>query len=134
VFGLSVEHLVILLVAALFILGPQRLPAAAQWLGQGVRRIRGFAADAQEQLRSEMGPEFDEFRKPLQDLSSLRNIDINTAVTRLLADDTAPAPPSSPPPLPNTAVTAVASAQEQSSPSDQPLPPGSHTAFDTEAT
>jgi sec-independent protein translocase protein TatB len=46
-FGLSVEHLLILLVAALFILGP-------------------------EQLRAELGPEFHQLRKPLQDLQALR--------------------------------------------------------------
>jgi hypothetical protein len=53
-FGLSIEHLLILLVA-LFILGPQRLPNAAEWLGQAVRRVRGFAATAQEQMRAEPG-------------------------------------------------------------------------------
>jgi hypothetical protein len=31
-FGLSVEHLLILLPAALFILGPERLPELARWL------------------------------------------------------------------------------------------------------
>jgi sec-independent protein translocase protein TatB len=59
-FGLSI--LLILLVVALYILGPQRLPSAAEWLGQAVRRVRGFTATTQEQMRAELGPEFDELR------------------------------------------------------------------------
>lgn len=61
------EVLVIVL-AGLFILGPERLPAAASWLGQNIRKARQFAAGANEQIRKEVGPELDELRKPLADL------------------------------------------------------------------
>lgn len=33
-FGLSIEKIVVLVVVALFVLGPERLPAAAAWLGK----------------------------------------------------------------------------------------------------
>lgn len=119
-FGLSVDHLVVLLVAALFILGPERLPGAAAWLGQSLSRIRGFASGAQEQLRAEIGTDFDELRKPLQELGSLRKLDLNSAVARLLVDDT---PPPSVSPAPTT-TPAIGRAPS----------PVSQATFDTEAT
>lgn len=67
-FDLSVEKLFILAIVALFVLGPQRLPAAAAWLARTLRQIKDFASDANYQLRSELGPELDELRPALNDL------------------------------------------------------------------
>ena len=49
------SEILILVVAGLFILGPERLPSAAAWLGRSVRKVREYASGAREQLRSEMG-------------------------------------------------------------------------------
>jgi sec-independent protein translocase protein TatB len=92
VFGLSLEHLGILLVAALFVLGPERLPGAVSGVARAVRRAREFAAGAQEQLEAELGPEFEQVRKPLQELRALREFDPRHLL------DTGPPPP--PPPAP----------------------------------
>ncbi|MFD9888001.1 twin-arginine translocase TatA/TatE family subunit [Amycolatopsis sp. NPDC059027] len=107
-FGLSIEHILVLVVAGLFILGPERLPGALQWLGQSIRKVRAYASGAQEQLKSELGPEFDQLRKPLQDLQSLREFNPKTVVTSYLLDEPAPAAaqpvangtPVAPPPTP----------------------------------
>ena len=80
-------EILVLVVAGLFILGPERLPSAAAWLGRNVRKVREYATGAREQLRSEMGDDFEELRKPLQDLQQLRNFDPRRAVTRHLFDD-----------------------------------------------
>jgi sec-independent protein translocase protein TatB len=80
-------EILILGVAGLFILGPERLPDAAAWVGRNLRKVREYATGAREQLRSEMGPEFEELRKPLQDLQGLRNFDPKRAVARHLFDD-----------------------------------------------
>jgi sec-independent protein translocase protein TatB len=80
-------EILIIVVAGLFILGPERLPSAAAWLGRNVRKVREYATGAREQLRSEMGDDFEELRKPLQDLQQLRNFDPRRAVTRHLLDD-----------------------------------------------
>ncbi len=82
----------ILVVAGLFILGPERLPSAAAWLGRTVRQVREYATGAREQLRSELGPEFDELRQPLEDLRGLRRFtsggfNPGSAITRHLLDD-----------------------------------------------
>ncbi|WP_433506109.1 Sec-independent protein translocase protein TatB [Pseudonocardia halophobica] len=80
-------EILVLVVAGLFILGPERLPSAAAWLGKTVRQVREYATGAQTKLRNELGPEFDELRKPLEDLRGLRNFNPRTAVRRTLFDD-----------------------------------------------
>ena len=77
----------VLVVAGLFILGPERLPSAAAWLGQTVKQVREYATGARDQLRRELGPEFDELRKPLEDLRGLRDFNPRRAVQRHLFDD-----------------------------------------------
>jgi sec-independent protein translocase protein TatB len=87
-FNISSGEFVVLIVAALFILGPERLPGAAAWLGRTVRQVRDYAAGARKQLESELGPEFDELRKPLEDLRNIRNFDPKRAITKQLLDAT----------------------------------------------
>lgn len=50
----------LLLVLALFILGPERLPGYAAKLAQGVRSLRDMAEGAKSQIKEEMGPAFDD--------------------------------------------------------------------------
>ncbi|MGH4001316.1 MAG: Sec-independent protein translocase TatB, partial [Pseudonocardiaceae bacterium] len=87
----------ILAVSGLFILGPERLPSAAAWLGRTIRQVREYATGARAQLRSELGPEFDELRQPLEDLRRLRGFspggftprgfNPRSAITRHLLED-----------------------------------------------
>lgn len=79
-------EILVLVIAGLFILGPERLPAAAAKLGKTVRQVKEYATGAREQLRSELGPEFEELRKPLEDLRGLRNFNPRSAVTQHLFD------------------------------------------------
>ncbi len=80
-------EIIVLVVAGLFILGPERLPAAAAWLGGAIRQVKEYASGARDQLKGELGPEFDELRKPLEELRGLRNFNPKTAATRALFDD-----------------------------------------------
>ena len=80
-------EILVLIVAGLFILGPERLPSAAAWAGKAIRQVREYATGAREQLRGELGPEFDELRKPLEDLRGLRDFNPRTAVRRTLFDE-----------------------------------------------
>jgi sec-independent protein translocase protein TatB len=84
-------EILVLVVAGLFILGPERLPSAAAWLGRSIRQVRQYATGAREQLRNELGPEFDELRKPLEELRGLRNFNPRTAATQALFGDDQPA-------------------------------------------
>lgn len=86
-------EIMVLVIAGLFILGPERLPGAAAWLGQTIRQVKDYATGARDQLQGELGPEFDELRKPLDELRSLRNFNPRTAATRALFDDGPPEKP-----------------------------------------
>ena len=83
-------EILVLIVAGLFILGPERLPSAAAWVGRSVRQVKEYASGAREQLRGEFGSEFDELRKPLEELRSLRDLNPRTAVRRTLLEDGPP--------------------------------------------
>jgi sec-independent protein translocase protein TatB len=119
------SEILILIMAGLFILGPERLPSAAAWLGRNVRKVREYATGAREQLRNEMGDDFEELRKPLQDLQQLRNFDPRRAVTRHLFDEVDTKPNGhTPPPTPTPAPAA-----------ETPKPPTTGEAkFDPDAT
>ncbi len=94
-FGVAWDRWLLLIMVALFVLGPERLPAAARWLGQTTRRVKSFATDAQAKLSAELGPEFDELRKPLAELplADLRRLrSPRAAMTEFLFAD----PPATP--------------------------------------
>lgn len=138
------SEILVLIVAGLFILGPERLPEAAAWLGKTMKQVRGFASGAREQLREEMGPEFEELRKPLEDLRSLRNFDPRRVVTQHLFDGEAD-------PLGLGGITSAingttdtngsvkpngfpATSAPQVKPQAEPLQPGEKPPFDPDAT
>ncbi len=58
--GLTIDKILVILVIAMFVLGPERLPMYAQKLGELVRSVKRMADGAKDRLRDEMGPEFDE--------------------------------------------------------------------------
>jgi sec-independent protein translocase protein TatB len=60
VFGISSSEFVVLLVVAAVVLGPERLPQYAQQLARLIKELRRLAQGASEQVRSELGPEFDD--------------------------------------------------------------------------
>lgn len=59
-FSINGGELLVLVVVALVVLGPERLPHYAQQLGRLVREVRSFALKAREQVREEMGEDFDD--------------------------------------------------------------------------
>lgn len=94
-FDLSFGKILVLVLVALFVLGPERLPAAAEWAGKAIRQFKSFATGASDKLRDELGPEFDQLREPLaqlraplQELRALR--DPRATVMGHLFNDTDP--------------------------------------------
>lgn len=53
-------EIVLLILAALILLGPSRLPGYAAKLGQGVRYLRDLAEGAKGQIQEELGPGFED--------------------------------------------------------------------------
>lgn len=58
--GLTFDKLLVILVIALIVLGPERLPYYAQKLGELVKGMKRMADGAKERVKDEMGPEFDD--------------------------------------------------------------------------
>ena len=50
----------IIAVIAILLIGPNRLPRYAAQLGQWARNLRNMANNAQEKMREELGPEFED--------------------------------------------------------------------------
>lgn len=59
-FGISGGEFIVLLAVAAIVLGPERLPQYAQQLARLVRELRRMAQGASQQVRAEMGPEFED--------------------------------------------------------------------------
>lgn len=56
-FGINGGELVIILVLAVLVIGPERLPGYAEQLATLVRRAKGYLADAKVKVTEELGPE-----------------------------------------------------------------------------
>lgn len=79
-------EMMVLLVAALVILGPERLPGAVMWTTKSLRQVRNYASGATQQLKDELGPEFDDLRKPLSEINQLRGMTPRSMITKHLLD------------------------------------------------
>ncbi|WP_366915736.1 Sec-independent protein translocase protein TatB [uncultured Mycolicibacterium sp.] len=79
-------EMLILVIAGLVILGPERLPGAMRWTANAVRQVRDYVSGATNQLRRDLGPEFDELREPLSELQKLRGMTPRAAITKHLLD------------------------------------------------
>jgi sec-independent protein translocase protein TatB len=60
VFGINGSEFLVLLVVAAVVLGPERLPQYTQQLTRLIRELRRMAQGAQEKVREELGPDFDD--------------------------------------------------------------------------
>jgi sec-independent protein translocase protein TatB len=63
-FGLGAGEIVIILVLALILLGPQKLPDAAKQLGKGLREFRKQTDDLKRQFESELYSDTKAAKKP----------------------------------------------------------------------
>ena len=79
-FGFSVWEVFLILVIALLVVGPERLPGLARTIGTWVRKIKKFVANAKAELDSEFN---------LQDMKSLLNSqESEIAKLRALVEET----------------------------------------------
>jgi sec-independent protein translocase protein TatB len=70
VFGIGLPELMVIIVVAVVVFGPDRLPDFARQAGRLVRQVRTFTQAARDDIRSELGPEFADFE--LTDLDPRR--------------------------------------------------------------
>jgi sec-independent protein translocase protein TatB len=123
-------EMLVLLIAGLVILGPERLPGAIRWTSGALRQARDYVSGATSQLREDLGPEFEDLRQPLAELQKLRGMTPRAAITKHLLDGD------------DTFLTGKfdeKQAQDQLSPTSSPLPETppqkpTGTVFDPDAT
>ncbi|HEY0228887.1 MAG TPA: Sec-independent protein translocase protein TatB, partial [Mycobacterium sp.] len=84
--NLSWEHILVLVVVGLVILGPERLPGAIRWTSNALRQARDYLSGMTSQLRQDLGPEFDDLRGPSSELQKLRGMTPRAALTKHLLD------------------------------------------------
>ena len=60
-FDLSIEKIIVLLVLAVVIFGPERLPKLIRQAGSALRDLRRLADNATRDLKEGLGPEFADF-------------------------------------------------------------------------
>lgn len=73
-FGVGLPELAVILVVGIIVFGPDRLPDYARQAGRMLRQLRSFAQNAQNDLRSELGPEFADLK--------LTDLDPRTAIRK----------------------------------------------------
>jgi len=116
---ISFAKVIVLVIIAALVLGPTKLPEYAAKLGRVIRELRRMASGAQEQIRQEIGPEFDNFDWRKMDP---RQYDPRRIIREaLIEEETTPAPPS------NTQPARPASSALQ-------LAAGQRAPFDDEST
>lgn len=79
-------EMLVLVVIGLVVLGPERLPGAIRWTSSTLRQARDYVSGATNQLREDLGPEFDDLRQPLSELNKLRGMTPRAAITKHLLD------------------------------------------------
>jgi sec-independent protein translocase protein TatB len=79
-------EMLVLVVVGLVILGPERLPGAIRWTTNALRQARDYVSGATNNLRDELGPDFDDLREPLAELQKLRGMTPRAALTKHLLD------------------------------------------------
>jgi sec-independent protein translocase protein TatB len=82
VFDIGPGEFLVLLVLAVILFGPERLPELARKAARVIRYVRTMADNAQRQLKDELGPDFSDL--------DVRDLNPKTFVRKHLLDDVEP--------------------------------------------
>lgn len=106
-FGMGWPEIVVILIVAMLVFGPEKLPDIARQAGRFIRTVKQMADNAKDDLGREMGQDFSNL--------NLRDLDPREVVRRSLLDDDPPSSNGKPV-------------------SQKPLTAGETTPFDAEST
>lgn len=77
-FGVGLPELLVIVVVAVMIFGPDRLPEFARQAGRMIRQFTAFAKSTRDDIRTELGPEYSKFE--------LTDLDPRRAVRKYIQD------------------------------------------------
>ncbi|SEC66760.1 sec-independent protein translocase protein TatB [Nocardioides exalbidus] len=77
-FDIGFMEIAVILLVAVVVLGPDKLPDLARQAAQLLHRARGLAHNARDELRSELGPEYSDLQ--------LRDLDPRTIVRKHITE------------------------------------------------
>ncbi len=109
-FGIGLPEIILILVVALMVVGPKRLPEVAAQVARAIRQLRGYATDVTSQMRSELDEltreyeqvrnELDEFKdSTVKDVDSVtREVDRTVREAPAIIESSAEPPPEKHPP------------------------------------
>ncbi len=128
--GLTWEKILVILVIAAFVVGPERLPRYAEGLARFVRGARDYLSNAKTRVKDEIGDGFDDVDWRTLDP---RRYDPRRIIREALLDD-APVPPAAAKAGVAAAAIAPTAAIAAAAPTPQQFQPGEPAPFDSEAT
>lgn len=132
-FGLTIEKLLLIALVAAFVIGPERLPRAAEALARFTKQVRDWVNSAKTRVKDEMGEDFEDVDWRTLDP---RQYDPRRIIREALLDD-------APTPTVRAAQAAAVTTTALSAPVASPFagPPvaekpeaGTYPPFDSEAT
>jgi sec-independent protein translocase protein TatB len=111
-FDIGVPEMIVIVIVAVVVFGPERLPDFARQLGRLVRTVRQMADNAKADLQREMGEDYTTLR------DEIRGLDPREMMKSTFEDE-------DPEPRPSRSETRA---------SQRPLEPGEPAPFDVDAT
>ena len=71
--GIGLPELIVVLLIAVIVVGPKRLPEVAVQLARAIRQLRGYATDVTSQMRAELDELTREYEQVRQELREFRD-------------------------------------------------------------
>lgn len=73
-FGVGLQEMALIAIVAVLVFGPDRIPEMARQAGRFIKRMKGYADAARDDLRQELGPDYADLE--------LRDLDPRTIVRK----------------------------------------------------
>ncbi len=84
--GIGLPELIVVLIIAVIVVGPKRLPEVAVQLARVIRQLRGYATDVTSQMRAELDEltrEYEQVRKELQEFRESATKDVRSVASEV---------------------------------------------------
>ena len=84
--GIGMPELIVVLIIAVVVVGPKRLPEVAVQLARAIRQLRGYATDVTSQMRAELDElthEYEQVRKELREFRESATTEVRSVTSEV---------------------------------------------------